>query len=511
MTTTPLPEASYRFRTELLNALRGCTPTDRWWYVDPDTQIVVCPVCDGPLTVRFAGNAPRADLACGRGCAEQQVLAAIKERDQTSIEPTDPHAPAPLAVRDADLTRTRPPEWAWDKRIVIGGLNLIVGAEGTGKGTLAAWMIARLTRGELPGDLRGEHVGVGLLGDEDGFDGVWVPRLHVAGADLARVKLIERPDGGYVELKADRERLIDTLLEHNLRILYFDALLDNLGAGVDDWRSKAVRDAIAPLRTLARDYHVAAVGSMHPNKSGNNFRQLVAGSVAFNALSRSSLLLAQHPDDEDRRVLVRAKGNLSSRPEAVEFDIESANFEANGHRFDVPKASKFDTSELTADDLIAAATAPTARPAGEARTNAREIVAELLADGDWHMAADIIDTAEARGIYKRACQRAAEDLAVAREKRGFPAAAYWRLPQGRHTEMPHNLTVATVASVTSVEPASNARGDSKDREDSGDVCHLSGHLSAVDLKAERITLTEPTETDADSELQRLAGKFGGDL
>lgn len=40
------------------------------------------------------------------------------------------------------------------------------------------------------------------------------------------------------------------------------------------------------------------LGSLHPNKKADTFRRMVAGSGAFNAMSRSSLLLAVHPEDE---------------------------------------------------------------------------------------------------------------------------------------------------------------------------------------------------------------------
>lgn len=385
-----------------------------------------------------------------------------------------------LVSRSADLALSKPPRWAWNGRIALGSLNLILGAEGVGKGTLAAWTIAKLTRGTLPGDLEGDPVAVGLLGDEDGFDAVWTPRLHAAGADLERVRLIEKPDG-YVELAADREGLTKIIRENEIRVLWCDALLDNLGA-IDDWRAKQVRDALGPLRMLAREEEIAPVGCLHPNKSGSSFRQLVAGSVAFNALSRSSLLLAQHPDDEDRRVIVRGKGNLSRTPAALEFSIATASFTANGYRFDVPRAVDFTESELTVDDLIGPAPAPTPRAAGEARTSARDRIADLLADGEWHSASEVTQTCEEHGVYDRAARRAANDLGVEQEKRGFPASSFWRLPQSGRTEGTHARTVHYVPSVRSGEGSNSlnssyiGREDSLDSMDSEDVCPSSGPL-----------------------------------
>jgi hypothetical protein len=399
--------------------------------------------------------------------------------------------PGGLTVRSADLGRARPPRWAWLDRVVLDGLSLIIGDEGVGKGTLAAWLIARITRGELVGDLYGTPAVVGILGDEDGWDAVWTPRLHAAGADLDRVKLIERPDGGYVELRGDREALAQTVETEQIRLLYFDALIDHLGLGVDDWRSKHVRDALAPLRSLARAFDVAAVGSMHPNKRGGSFRELVSGSVAFNALSRSSLLLANHPTDDDRRVLVRGKGNLSQMPTAVEFEVVSHRFEANGQVFNVPRAVSFGTSRMTVDELIDGGASRT--PAGGSRIAARDVIARELADGQWHEAGPIITECEQQGGYKRAVQRAAADLGVESERSGFPGRVHWRL-QPRHAD--HECSAD--ASVPTVLAGLDAWATSKDSGDSRDTGTGRESLSSAGRESDGY--------DPDAELARLAQK-----
>lgn len=102
---------------------------------------------------------------------------------------------------------------------------------------------------------------IDALAGDDSFDDVWTPRLHAAGADLDRVVQIERPDGGFVNVREDRERLTVVVHRSRLRALFFDQLLDNLGVGVDDWRQKAVRDALQPLRALARELDIAARGA----------------------------------------------------------------------------------------------------------------------------------------------------------------------------------------------------------------------------------------------------------
>ncbi len=436
-----------------------------------DLWTAKCPVCalysdTHTLAIRESQRDKPVRLDCRNGCDPVEIaerLCGALGRTPASAEGDG------LAVHTADLSLSTPPEWAWADRIVLSALNLIVGVEGAGKGTLACWVFSKLTRGELPGNLFTIPSTVGIIGDEDGFGDVWTPRLHAAGADLGRVKLIERGDGSLVELAADRERLADVVSRESIRLLYLDQLTDNLGASVDDWKAKSVRGALAPARQLARELNCAVLGSLHPNKGGGSFRQLVSGSIAFNALSRSSLLLAEHPDDPDRRILVRGKGNLSAEPDAVEFEIESHKFEANGHRFNVPRAVGFATSTLTIEDVVSRPSTPA--PAGDARTSAREIVASALADGGWHAAGEILDDCEKVGIYKRAGRRAADDLGVERKKDGYQGPFLWRLPKGASKGDTHQ-TGLIVPTVPFENTAQNSKGDNESSEDNEATCPL---------------------------------------
>lgn len=257
-----------------------------------------------------------------------------------------------LRARPVDVSRIRPVRWAWDGRIPSGYLSLLLGAEGVGKGTATAWMLSRLTRGELPGDLHGQPTPVLLIGDEDAFDSVVVPRLSAAGADLDLVHTLHEADDE-IDLRRDAERLRNLITRGGFRVLYIDALLDTLGVDTDDWRSKSIRDALRPLRRMARDLDVAVLASLHPNKGQRgSFRDLLSGSHAFNASSRSSLFLTVHPDDDSRRVLVRGKGNLSAAPPSFEFAIEGRELQLNGHTFSVPLVAEPTEGELRVEDLL---------------------------------------------------------------------------------------------------------------------------------------------------------------
>jgi hypothetical protein len=259
------------------------------------------------------------------------------------------HGPRRLQARPVLLGRVRPVRWLWSRRLPLGYLSLLLGAEGIGKGTLLAWLVARVTRGQLNGEFTGRPGRVLVVGDEDSFDSVFVPRAFAAGAELENIETLEDA----IDLRSDQEALRDLIREGAFNLVVFDALLDTLAVDVDDWRAKPVRDAIRPARAIARDLDICVIGSLHPNKGARaSFRDLVSGSFAFNASSRSSLLLAPDPDDEDRRVLVRGKGNLSAAPPSFEFEIEGRDLEINGHGFSLPVVANEHDGELRVEDVL---------------------------------------------------------------------------------------------------------------------------------------------------------------
>lgn len=77
-TSTYLDRTAVGFRAQIIDA--ACANAERFWYVDRDTVIGVCPCCDGALTIRFHGTAPRADLQCEHRCHEVEIAGALRRR-----------------------------------------------------------------------------------------------------------------------------------------------------------------------------------------------------------------------------------------------------------------------------------------------------------------------------------------------------------------------------------------------------------------------------------------------
>jgi hypothetical protein len=144
---------------------------------------------------------------------------------------------------------------------------MLVGEEGIGKGTLTSWLIAEATKGGLDGDLKGQPIRVLIVGDEDAFEPIQgAKHLEVAAPEDPSPRRLSATGYG----RADRP--------HSRR---------RQGAAI--YNPKHVREKLKPIRRIAAACDVAVLGLLHPIKGkAVSFRDLMAGSHQFNAVSRSS-------------------------------------------------------------------------------------------------------------------------------------------------------------------------------------------------------------------------------
>lgn len=308
-----------------------------------------------------------------------------------------------LRTRGVIMDRVRPIRWLWHRRIPCGLPSLLVGEEGVGKGTVMSWVISRATRGELDGDDGGKPVNVLIIGDEDGFESVWVPRIYAAGGDLSRLRTLD--DGEYLDDLAQRADDLSAAVEREeIGLIVLDQVLDHVPGGRDGsavYNPKNVRQAMMPLRRVAGQHGVPAVGLLHPVKGrAGSFRELIAGSHQFNAISRSSLLLGVDPEDRGRRILVRGKGNHSAAPRSFEFRLGVRLFELNDYGFEMPVVDDAEEGDRLVEDLLSSS------------TPVRDDLSDRLASEVTMQPRTLADLARAvdRGPKDRSVRRALETL-----------------------------------------------------------------------------------------------------
>lgn len=322
--------------------------------------------------------------------------------------------------------------WAWEGRVPLGALSLLAGRQGLGKSTLTIELAARVSRGDLPGDLHGEAAGVLIVTLEDAAGAVVKPRLMAAGADLDRVHHVHATVDGLdalVTFPADAEEIERAAVEHGARLLIVDPLTAALPGELDSHRDAALRRALAPLAALAERCDLAALVVAHLNKApGSDPLYRVGGSVAMTAAPRSVLIVGAPDLDAPDRVLAHAKCNYGALAPALAARIEGRELPLDGETLSTSRWVACGESDLTVHDLFGAATEEQSE-----LDEAAGFLRDALADGEWHAKADLVGDAGRERIAARTLQRAAQVLHVEYSREGFPARSSWRLPAAAHS------------------------------------------------------------------------------
>lgn len=310
------------------------------------------------------------------------------------------------------------------------------GLEGVGKSVFAAWVIARLTRGELPGQLKNAPIDVLVVASEDGIEDTWKPRVDLADADLDRVHFLHIPTGWNVRDGIDLMRL--AMKSTGARVLFIDAALDHMPdpkAGESVNSPTFVRATFDLLRRMTRELDSVGLFSMHPPKAkGVSFRDLVQASQALSAIPRVGLYIAYHPDDDEddpacRRIVLRGKGNIGRNPGALEFRIGETPYvhddgRVQGREFvDDVGPSDVTMADVRPDKVVG-------RRAAGKTDQAVAFLDKALFDGGWHEAAPLLAELTAHGISETVIRDASRRLAVAKRKRPDEVDGpwEWRLP-----------------------------------------------------------------------------------
>jgi hypothetical protein len=227
----------------------------------------------------------------------------------------------------------QPVRFLVDGFFALGKITLIAGDGARGKTSMLNDVIACVTTGRpalgltyVPPD----PLDVLILSAEDDAADMIVPRLLAAGADLQRVHLIKgiksnKKDGKPEPFNFHHYQMLANELVRRPAVKL--VVVDPAGAyvgGVDDHKDAELRQLLGPLADLAAEAKVSLVLVKHLNK-GADARAIhrVTGSVAWVNAARAAYLIAAHPDDEERRVFIPIKGNLTRKPRGREFQLRS--------------------------------------------------------------------------------------------------------------------------------------------------------------------------------------------
>jgi hypothetical protein len=243
--------------------------------------------------------------------------------------PKGPASSGGLMTTSLDTIRAEPITWLVPDYIPLGKLVLWAGDGGGGKSTLSLDLAANVTRGTPCFGLKYEAPGpaeVLLVSCEDDYADTVVPRLIVAGADLARVRRVDGvrgPDGKPQPFSLAHVEHIDAELSRRpgVRAIVIDPATSYVGrAGVDDHKDSQLRALLDPLAKLAAERRVLILLLAHFNKAMNAkaVYRVLAGVAYVNSV-RASYAVVPDREDKGRRLFLPLKRNLGIDPPGLAY------------------------------------------------------------------------------------------------------------------------------------------------------------------------------------------------
>lgn len=265
-----------------------------------------------------------------------------------------------LRLTKAAEIAPKPVRWTWEDRIPQGFITLTPGRGGLGKSTFHTWLIARLSRGELPGVHFGTPKASIIAATEDSWAHTIVPRLMAASADLDRVYRVDVVTEGNAELTitlpTDVGELERAIREVGAALVSVDPLLGTMSSGLDSHKNAEVRVALTPLSTMADRTGCAVLGNAHFNKSGGTDPMLlITGSGAFGDVARAAFGFVSDPDgDEDGAcVISQIKNNLGRLDlPSLRYRIEGATIDTGDGPAEVGRLVWLGDSDRSVADIL---------------------------------------------------------------------------------------------------------------------------------------------------------------
>lgn len=356
---------------------------------------------------------------------------AMRQLEETSL--VDDGA----VVRRSSEIRPERVEYAWEGRWPLKSLSLVVGVPARNKSMLMTEAAARITRGQLAGDLLGKPRNVLLASAEDSPSHTIVPRLMAAGADLERVLLMTVAREGLegdVALPDDIEEIERVIMENDAALFGLDPLSAHLAGEVNSHRDQDVRRALGPLARVADRTGCAAVAVVHLNKApSTDLFTKVSGSIGITAAARSVLVVGDDPAGEEqgpKRVLVHGKSNVGPYAPSLRFEVESRTIADEGREIATAGLVWRGVAEdVGAREVLGSE--PRAREA-PVRDAAEDLLRALLADGPVRRS-EIKEAATDEDISWRTIATAKKSLGIISEQHQEPGRlgkgpSMWRLP-----------------------------------------------------------------------------------
>jgi hypothetical protein len=416
-----------------------------WSYEDAEKALIE--VCEAIGYAREDSGGMRRTIASGLAAGMAQP-AQRAEGEEGTANPGAPQMADNVTEQRKRLRLIRGSEitpqiarWLWKDdqgfgRIPLGEVSVAAGRGNVGKSPFALWLAARLSRGELPGQLYGTPVDVLIYASEDSHDHTTVPRLIAAGADMVRVHLIygtatdADPDIP-LDWTGDLPLIRAAIIELGARFLVIDPLFDVYRSGANTDKVDDVRTGLRPLVAMAHVTGTSVLGLAHFNKQRTgDIASLLSGSHALRDVVRAVIAFAV--DADGVRMLGQDKNNLGrsgSDIPVLTYDMTSVSVEIEGQLISQPVFTITGATDVTMGDVLSGGGGT---QAGELPRDLEWLFDLIAASHPWPLAVrKCVEVAEERGLRWDTVSRKARKTGLFeyRQERGAVACWVWGLSQ----------------------------------------------------------------------------------
>ncbi|MCL1860316.1 MAG: AAA family ATPase [Proteobacteria bacterium] len=399
---------------------------------------------------------------------------AVPGQARSEEPPTGPirqpnvHRCTEVVLKSASDIMPEPIRWLWPGWLAAGKVQILAGAPGTGKTTIAMTFAATITAGGLwPDGTRATPGRVVIWSGEDDPRDTLVPRLIAAGADMSRIAFVTGARAGDVHRAFDPAKDVGALKDAVIKaggaqLLIVDPIVSAVAG--DGHKANDVRRGLQPLADLAVETGCAVIGISHLSKGtqGREPTERVTGSLTFGAVARIVMLAAKQSVEGAQgggdRVLCRSKSNIGEDGGGFAYSLAQAELKEHPS---ITASSVLwgDAVEGTAREILDTAEAsPGDEDGGGAMYGACQFLADFLSGGP-RKASEIKSAAEDAKISWRTIERAKKDLKIVSEKMTFAGCWAWSLPDEECPRPPRNHEERQQKKLAVLENLGGLRGD----------------------------------------------------
>ncbi len=328
-----------------------------------------------------------------------------------------------IAIKDVEEEAV---DWIWYPYLARGEVTILEGDPGLGKSYMAQMIGMHIVDGKKLPTVKAHAVVKGKVAYFDTENSVaTVTKRRLSDNGCKNMAHYYQEEQFFM---IDEEEVLEEVYEgiQGLKpdLIVFDTINTYIGKA-DTHKASETQQALSYFVEIAKRFNCSVVLVRHLTKSTKD-RALYRGqgSIAYAGIARVVITVGQHPDEPDTRVMAVTKLNITKKPMALTFTIESLK-----DTIKYQDRSKFVWGEfvdLEADEILQSASSNAKK---DRKTEVEDALRDILTDGPM-LLSEVKRAMEARGMNMKIVRTVSKEIGIVRETTGFgeKRVATWSLP-----------------------------------------------------------------------------------